>query len=465
MNKLMLTTGVVAMAFAAWANEFDAVVVSGTTDRANPVGYRVGDEITFTFGFDPCPAALTNGTCRFSWRLRADGVKGEERGAIPLDGRPLQLKTKAAHPGFVMVEARVVDAADQPIRRDGAAAGAPGWEGGSNELFFYGAAGIDLEKLVQAHAEPEDFDQFWARQKARLAAVPVQAKITPVESPDGAPYELALVKVDCAGPRPCFGWLMKPRKAAKGSLKVTLEVHGYGAWNRQGKPSADAYRPDRVFLAMNAHGCDPTLPDAYYDAFRDGVRTPRYDYAFSPYQNEYPEGCYFNGMALRVIRAIEFLKTLPEWNGKDVEVEGGSQGGLQTMWAAALADGVTVARPSVPWCCDFGADAVQRIVADWRIPYTDALRYYDAVNMAKRAKCRVEITRAGLGDTCCVPSTIAVLYNALPADRRSIVWVQGSRHGYVPPVASQSIELPSGKTVEVKLGNAVYTGRALPESN
>lgn len=463
-SKMMAMGLVVVAAIAAIANEFDSVVISGVTDRANPVGYKVGDEITFTLGFDPCPAVLTNGSLALKWRLYGDGAHETQSGVRALDGRPLAFKTKAVEPGFVMLEAHVVDGiTGKSILRDTLAPGAPAWEGGAKELFFYGAAGVEVEKLKPAHAEPEDFDEFWARQKLRLKAVPVKSELTKVEAPAGAPYELYRVKVDCAGPRPCFGWLLKPKNAAKRSLKAVLEVHGYGAWNRQGKPSDGAYQPDRLFFAMNAHGCDPLREDAYYGFFRDGVRTPQYDYAFSPYQNEYPEGCYFNGMALRVMRAVEFLKTLPEWNGVDIEVEGGSQGGLQTMWAAALAEGVTLAKPNVPWCCDLGAEAAQRKVADWRIPYTDALRYYDPVNMAKRVKCRVEITRAGLGDTCCLPSTIAVLYNALPADRRSIVWVQGSRHGYVPPVQSQSIELPSGKMVEAKLGEAVFTGRALPD--
>ena len=65
---------------------------------------------------------------------------------------------------------------------------------------------------------------------------------------------------------------------------------------------------------------------------------------------------------------------------------------------------------------------------------------------ANEAKGRVRITRAGLGDTCCVPSGIAALYNNLPADRRSIVWVQGSKHGYIPPQPNQRVELPSGST-------------------
>ena len=40
--------------------------------------------------------------------------------------------------------------------------------------------------------------------------------------------------------------------------------------------------------------------------------------------------------------------------------------------------------------------------------------------------------RAGLGDYTCQPSGLAILWNTLKCPK-SIQWVQGSEHGYVPP--------------------------------
>lgn len=47
------------------------------------------------------------------------------------------------------------------------------------------------------------------------------------------------------------------------------------------------------------------------------------------------------GMLLRDWRALQWAKTLPEWNGKDVAVAGGSMGGYQALAMAALDPGVT----------------------------------------------------------------------------------------------------------------------------
>jgi cephalosporin-C deacetylase-like acetyl esterase len=71
----------------------------------------------------------------------------------------------------------------------------------------------------------------------------------------------------------------------------------------------------------------------------------------------------------------------------------------------------------------------------WYIPWTPSMGYYDAVNFAKRipASCRTVIPRAGLGDYCCPPTGLMKLWNNIPGNNKKITWVQGSKHGYVPP--------------------------------
>ena len=81
-----------------------------------------------------------------------------------------------------------------------------------------------------------------------------------------------------------------------------------------------------------------------------------------------------------------------------------------------------------------GRETLKRNGMTWGVGETEALRYFDPVNMAKRVspKCKLTVTRAGLGDYTCPPSGIAVLFNNLKCDK-TINWVQGSTHGHVPP--------------------------------
>ena len=143
--------------------------------------------------------------------------------------------------------------------------------------------------------------------------------------------------------------------------------------------------------------------------------------------------------------ALEYVKSRPEWNGKDLVVEGGSQGGLQTSWAAGLDHDVSLARPSIVWGCDFymTSGPLKRLHGPWFIPYAPGLDYFDSINHIRRAKCPVEITRAGLGDYVCPPSGQAAYYNAIRTPK-SILWVQGSQHGFVPPQPNQSFTISSG---------------------
>jgi cephalosporin-C deacetylase-like acetyl esterase len=151
-------------------------------------------------------------------------------------------------------------------------------------------------------------------------------------------------------------------------------------------------------------------------------------------QNSDAETAFFNGMAVRVMRALDFLKSLPQWNGKDLTAVGGSQGGLQVMWAAALDPDVSEAYPGITWCCDLAGQSKKgRAHGPWRIKYTPALDYYDPVFMAKRIKkAKVVITRAGLGDYTCPPSGLAVCYKNRATPDKTICWYQGSHHNFIP---------------------------------
>ena len=185
------------------------------------------------------------------------------------------------------------------------------------------------------------------------------------------------------------------------------------------------------FIARVSHPEPGMTAKAYYKDLRKACGSNGHDYAFDPVQNSDPEKAYFCGMTYRLMRGLQYLKSRPEWDGKNLIVAGGSQGGLQTSWAAGLDKDVTLARPFITWGCNWGFVDGTRIRGPWHIPWAPGLGYYDAVSHIARAKCPVEITRAGLGDYTCPPSGLALFYNAIKAPK-SIVWVQGSRHGHTP---------------------------------
>ena len=394
--------------------------VLGKTDK-NPITYKVGEEIIFTI--TPVVKNLPEGKYFVKYVLDADhNAAAKQTGKVDASKGEFTLKTKMDKPGFVRVVAKLVDEKGKVVRRYRKNSG----KMALTDVAFNGGAGVEIEKL-QGVKEPADFDAYWANQKERLAKVPVKADVKLVKTVKGV--NVYAVSVACAGPRPVTGYLTIPANAKKGSLQAIVSYHGYGV-RVQNPPNGGSRTA--IHFNVNAHGYDLGKDAEYYKEFFKSIRTGNKNYAMNPEENKDRDKTYFNGMVLRVLRSLEFVRTLPEWNGKDLTVGGGSQGGLQTFWAAGLDDKVTLANPSIPWCCDLGGRTLGRIAPTWGVPYSSpAMDYYDAAIHAKRVKCPVVIPRGGIGDYTCPPSGVAVAYNNIKSPKK-IYWVQGSTHGYIP---------------------------------
>ncbi len=449
MKRIGISLFAALMATVCFANTADVLQqawLKGTTDKA-PVFYEPGETMAFTIEPQGIEGKMPEGKYFLNWeRTGDDGVS--EKGREPFTGKPFTYKTSIAKPGFVRLYAVVEDADGKPFKKKPPEfKGDPSTPEGKRALkrlknkkltvFFDGGAGAAIDTLRQAAPEPADFDAFWARQKAELAKVPFNARRVEAKccNKDVCLYALS---VDCTGGMPMTGYLSIPKAAESGKkYGIKIQACGYG-YHDYGPIAPKNPEADAIRLYLDTHGV--LLPEfggtsEYYKAHGEKIRSNGYTYAFDPQQNSNPETAYFRGMILRMMRAIQYAKSLPEWNGKDLHVYGGSQGGAFAIWAAGCGEGVTSIRSSITGFCDVGAELAGRLRGPWpRIKYVEALGYFDPVNFAKRipASCYVDIARAGLGDYTCQPSGLAILWNTLKCPKR-IVWVQGSEHGYVPP--------------------------------
>ena len=382
--------------------------LTGATDK-NPVSYRPTETIVFTL--------TPNGGDLVRWERTGDDGKAEKGEAKAV--APVVVKTALDRPGFVRLVAELIAPSGKAVAR------------------FDGGAGVSVDAIRPDKPEPDDFDAFWTRHKATLAKVPMDGATCREVASDRTDVKLYEVSIPCAGPRPSTGFLSIP--APPGKYPARVHFHGYNAsWlpDARNTPKPAMLRADNIILLLSAHGYEFNRDEAYYTALRKASGSNGHDYAFDPVQNSDPEQAYFCGMTYRVMRGLEFLKSRPEWDGKTLIAEGGSQGGLQSIWAAALVPGVTECRPFIPWNCNMGGPASGRAHGDWHIPWVPALGYYDAANMARRIpkSCRVTVTWAGLGDYICPPSGVMAFYNNLSCPKR-ITWVQGATHFYYPPAA------------------------------
>ena len=447
MKRSWLLSAVTAgVAFVTFAGPLDTAWIKGETDK-DPFSYQCGEEMVLTLTPMAVSGEIKSGEYFLDWdRSGEDGVF--EKGREPFDGKtPFVYRTKTAQPGFVRLRAYVVDATGKRYQKvytgdtstpEGRAA-ANRFERTNRGLFFDGGAGASV-KEIKTYETPSDLAEYWRGLDERLAKVPMNVnRVLVHEHEDGC--RIYAVSIMCAGAFPVTGYLSMPPVKEGCKFPARLLTHGYSGAVPLHQPGY-GHNHGEILLNINpfgmllpAFGGTEADQKASWWAVHDGRQ---WSHGFSPEQNEDRDSAFFNGMVLRVKRALQYLKTLPEWDGKNLLAAGGSQGGLQTIWAAACGEGVTRAESSITWCCDMSKNSLRRekkmSTDNWYIPWTPALAYYDPVQVAKLIPktCRTVITRAGLGDYCCPPNGLYQLWANIPGNKE-IRWVQGSTHGYVPP--------------------------------
>ena len=267
--------------------------------------------------------------------------------------------------------------------------------------------------------EPADFDAFWEERRAELDKVPVRAERK--ESKLDPEYEALVcydVQVDCAGSAPVSGYLCMPRDAKPKSLPALVMFHGAGVLSAQKHPE---YAAHAIVFNVNAHGLPNGKAPAFYRKI--GATTLK-NYRIADLDDR--GKIHFVGMFMRVMRALDYVKSLPEWDGKTLIAMGGSQGGGQSLAAAGLDKQVTLCCAHIPALCDLGGAKAGRRPGwpihlptnprSWDDPKViAATAYLDGVFFARRIKCPVYIS-TGLIDQTCVPPAVYSVYNSFADD-------------------------------------------------
>ncbi len=381
--------------------------LKGRTEKS-AASYAAGEPVVFVVELFGDGKPVANGQ-KIAWvRNGDDGVveKGEADASAPV-----KIETTGKTPGFIRLKVDALYADGTPVKN------------GDRAVTFTLGAVCDAAKLTVA-TEPEDFDAFWDRQKERVKAVPmVEQERVPVKV--GTPGVVCYnVTVTAPGRKPLTAYLSMPEDAKEKSLPATVVYFGYGVYP-VGK--SDGMARDRIVLAVNAHGFLNEQPREYYTELG---RNELKGYAFNETENSNPETTYFNDMMLRLIRSLEYVKSLPEWNGEELVVTGHSQGGMQAGFAAGLDADVTKAILNQPWMCDIGGAAMGHLRGGWHIKPTAALKYYDTIYHMRRYNGEVELM-AGLADYVCPPFGMAVIYEEAQGPKK-IVYTQAAGHSGNP---------------------------------
>ena len=129
-------------------------------------------------------------------------------------------------------------------------------------------------------------------------------------------------------------------------------------------------------------------------------------------------------MYLGCVRAVDFIYSLPEFDGATVGVTGGSQGGALSIITAGLDSRIKFLAAFYPALSDF-AGYLNNRAGGWPHYYkntkpqpneVETLSYFDVVNFASRVKA-LGWYSWGYNDVVCPPTSMHAAYNVIKAPK------------------------------------------------
>jgi cephalosporin-C deacetylase len=388
--------------------------------------YNAGETVGWTV--TPGPVAPTYA---YKWTVRRNNAIVLKEGKLDLSSGKDKIEASGDEPEMIYVAIEPYAKLDAGASASDSATAGPmptyvgGNTGRNNGLYAVGAA-VAPTKLGLSTPRPSDFDAFWAGKLAEQAKLPIHAVLTPVESEIPA-VEVNMFTLDALGSK-VHGYVAKPTKQGKFPAVIQLQYAGVYALNLRG----DEQRAAEGWLILNVDSHDKLPSDPSGDIPKN----------YQTIGNTDREKSYFLSMYLRDSRALDYLMTRPDWDGKTIVVMGGSMGGQQSLVLAGLRpEKITAILTCVPAGADTNGDLHGRKAGYPNWPSNDpnvmkTALYFDTVNFASRIKAPV---LAGMGfiDTISPPAGIWTALNQMTAPNEPLPMIE-SEHDNLTPQKGQA---------------------------
>ncbi|WP_341227938.1 acetylxylan esterase [uncultured Arcticibacterium sp.] len=294
----------------------------------------------------------------------------------------------------------------------------------------WATVGFEPEKIQPTVKKPVNFNIFWNEALAENAKLPLDTKMTLL--PERCTEKVNVYHVSLQnwkhGAR-LYGILCVPK--AEGKYPAVLKVPGAGIRPYYGDVQ---FAEDGVIsFEIGIHGISVIMPQQNYDDLLAGWNNHYWN------NNLNDKDTYFyKRVYMGVVRANDFITSLPQWDGKNLGVMGSSQGGTLTLVTAGLDKRVTAASPVHPAMCDLTgylegrAGGWPHYLSDttkWsRASHQDVMEtigYYDAVNFARQVTVPV-LFSFGYNDTTCPPTSVYAAYNSITSPKETFLAVESS---------------------------------------
>ncbi len=395
MNKfkaLSVVAGLFLCTARSWGQEI-------TVDSTKTGGvYASGEKIVWHIGVQGTGAADIH---KVSFVLLKGGLTEMGRGELTLQDNGADLETKLDELGAILAEF----SAALPDK---------------SEIKAKAGAIVDPEKIASSSPRPADFDEFWKAKVEELNKVPANPVLE--SSKSGLPnVDYWKITLDDIRGTKVQGQLARPKAEGK-KFPALIIFQWAGVYPLHKFWATGKASQGWLTLNISAHDLPIDSPADFYKQQSDTVLKN-----YPAIGNDDRETSYFLRMYLSCYRAIDYLASRDDWDGKTLVVTGGSQGGLQTLMTAGLHPKVTAAIADVPAGADQNGPLVGRQPGwHWhtqgnnKAKVLGTSKYFDTVNFASGIKCPT-LVAAGLIDTTCPPAGVVAVFNQIHAPKELLI--------------------------------------------
>src|SRR5690606_6379584 len=251
-------------------------------------------------------------------------------------------------------------------------------------------AAFDPLSIQPTVDNPADFVQFWEKAKEENAKIPIDARMTLL--PDRCTEKVNVYHVNLQNYRPgsrFYGILCVPK--AEGKYPALLRVPGAGVRPYNGDVSTA--EKGIITFEVGIHGVPVNQELPLYQNLGAGAL-----YRYFTFNLDDKDQYYYKRVYLGCVRSIDFLFSLPQFDGSNLAVTGGSQGGALSIITAGLDSRVKYLAAYYPALSDLTGYLKGR-AGGWPHIFDknnapvhntkaklETVGYYDVVNFARQLK-------------------------------------------------------------------------------
>ena len=289
--------------------------------------------------------------------------------------------------------------------------------------------GFSPDKIKPYTKMPDGFMDFWKNNIKEASEFPLKYTKEKAEEYCTEKIDCYLIKLQLNNRgQAVYGYLFYPKNAKPGSCPVVLSPPGAGIKTIK-EPLRHKYYAEEGFIRLEfeIHGLNPTMSEEQFKEISNAFNGKENGYLTNGLDNK--DNYYMKRVYLSCLRCIDLLTSLPEWDGKNVIVQGGSQGGALAMITAGLDKRVTACVVNHPALSDMAGYMAGRAGGYPHFFRTkgmdtkeklETMSYYDVVNFARLIKADTFMTW-GFNDNTCPPTTSHAVYNTLECNKEALI--------------------------------------------